>query len=268
MSARASVTVFLAALSLVACGGTSGGAGSTMPHSRERPPYTACDDAAQVRLAPTVCWNPTGSHWQFAAEAPGGALSFEVELMAGGRVRAGDVPNASPAVDEWFVENDELRIFLQNRYVEYRATLHNGTMMIGEAVNVRGDVWAFSATRVHEGATCPGNELATTNGDEPGCFDVAGSRWTLSTGGREYEIQFADGGTLLSNDPSDTTPDDDGWEQDGATVRLWFDGRATELSATISPSDLTHLSGSGHAAGGAPLSWTGTAIPTYPPPIH
>jgi hypothetical protein len=268
MSARALATVLLAALTLVACGGASSGAGSTTPHSRERPAYTACDDTAQVRLAPTVCWSPTGSHWQFQAEAPGGAYTFEVELMAGGRVRATDVPNASPALDEWFVENDELRVFLQNRYVEYRATLHNGTMMVGEAVNVRGDVWPFRADRLHNGATCPGNEIATSSADEPGCFGVAGTRWTLAAGGHEYEIQFADAGVLVSNNPADTTPDDDGWEQDGATVRFWFDDHATELSATVTASDLMHLSGTGHGVGGAPLSWSATVIPTYPPPIH
>lgn len=270
MSARASLYAFLAlaSLPLVACGGTTTGTGTTTPHSRERPAYTACDDASQVRLAPTVCWSPVGSHWHFAAEAPGGAYSFDVELMAGGRVRATDVPNATPATDEWFVENDELRIFLQNRYVEYRATLHNGTLMVGEAVNVRGDVWSFRADRVHVPGTCPAGELATTTGDEPGCYDIAGSRWTVHAGNAEYEVQFGEDGTLINNRATDTTTDDDGWEQDGATVRLSFDNHATELTATLSASDLTRMSGTGHDSSGASVSWSATAIPTYPPPIH
>lgn len=270
MSVRASISALLALASipLVACGGAPSGSASTLPHSRERPAYTPCEVAGQVRLAPTVCWSPVGSHWHVTAEAPGGSLAFDVELMAGGRVRATDVSGATPATDEWFVENDELRIFLQNRYVEYRATLHNGTMMLGEAVNVRGDVWAFRADRVHQGGTCLPSELATTRGDEPGCFDVAGSRWTVNAGGREYELEFGEHGTLLSNDPAHTTPDDDGWEQEGANVRVWFDDHATELTATLSPSSLDHLSGSGHDASGASVTWTATAIPTYPPPIH
>jgi len=260
--------IAFAVAALVACGGTTSSTGGTTPHSRERPAYTACSDAAQVRMAPTVCWNPVGSRWQVTAEAPGGTYAFRVELMAGGRVRATDVPNASPATDEWFVENDELRVFLQNRYVEYRATMHNGTLMLGEAVNVRGDTWAFRAERVHESTTCPTNEIATTSGEEPGCFDIAGSRWTLSLGSTPLEIEFADGGTLLSNNPVDLTTDDDGWTQEGATVVMWFDNHATELTATITPSDLSHLRGSGHGANGASISFDATAIPTYPPPIH
>ena len=266
MFARASLV--LASLDLVACGGetTTDSAGTT-PHSRERPAYAACDDASQVRMAPTVCWNPTGSHWQFEAQAPGGTYTFEVELLAGGRVRAADVPNATPATDEWFAENDELRIFLQNRYVEYRATLHNGTLLVGEAVNVRGDTWGFRATRVHQGDTCPSNELTVGVGDEPGCYDAAGSRWTVHAGNAEYEISLGENGSLVSNNPSDTTVDDDGWSQEGGTIVLWFDNHATELTATITPSDLSHLSGNGHGAAGA-ISWSASAIPSYPPPIH
>jgi hypothetical protein len=219
-------------------------------------------------MAPSVCWNPIGSHWHVQAQAPGGTYAFDLELMAAGRVRATDVTGATPATDEWFVENDELRIFLQNRYVEYRTTLHNGTLLLGEAINVRGDVWPFRADRVHVAASCPANELATSSGDEPGCFDVAGSRWTINAGSSSYEIEFAGDGVLLSNDPARVTPDDDGWEQQGATVRFWFDDHATELTATISPTDLSRLAGNGHDANGASLSFTAAAIPTYPPPIH
>ncbi len=263
-----STLLALASLSLVACGGAATGTGTTTPHSRERPAYTACDDASQVRLAPTVCWSPVGSHWHVAADAPGGSYAFEIELMAGGRVRSTDVTGATPATDEWFVENDELRIFLQNRYVEYRATLHNGTLMIGEAVNVRGDVWSFRADRVHVSASCPANEVATSSGDEPGCFDVAGSRWAVNAGGHEYEVQFGENGTLVSNNPTDTTVDDDGWSQEGATVVFWFNDHATELTGTITASDLGHLAGTGHDSSGGALSWSAAAIATYPPPVH
>ena len=262
------VLLTLLFLVVAACGSSAPSTGSTTPHSRARPAYTACTEGSQVRLGPSVCWNPTGSHWHFDAQAPGGAYSFDVELMAGGRVRANDVSGATPATDEWFVENDELRIFLQNRYVEYRTTLHNGTLLLGEAVNTRGDVWSFRADRTHPSAACPANELATRAGDEPGCFDVAGSRWTVNLGSTQYEIQFAADGTLVSNNPVDLTPDDDGWEQNGASVRFWFDNHATELTATIAPSDLAHFAGNGHDARGAAISFSAAAIPTYPPPIH
>jgi hypothetical protein len=267
-SARMSVRASFLALLLAACGSTATTTASTTPHSRARPAYTVCTDAAQVRLAPSVCWSPAGSHWHVEAQAPGGTYTFDLELMAAGRVRATDVTGASPATDEWFVENDELRIFLQNRYVEYRTTLHNGTLLIGEAVNVRGDVWPFRADRTHVSGSCPANELATNTGDEPSCFDVAGTRWTVNVGASTYELQFGAEGTLFTNEPTHVTPDDDGWEQQGATLRFWFDDHATELTATIAAGDLGHLAGNGHDAHGASVSFTAAAIPSYPPPIH
>jgi hypothetical protein len=251
--------VALALFGLTACGGTTAtGGGGTTVASRERPPYTPCANASEVRLAPTVCWNPTGSRWHVQAQAPGGLYEFDIELMAGGRVRSTDVTGASPATDEWFVENDVLRIFLQNRYVEYRATLHNGTLLSGNAENVRGDQWVFRADRLHHGGSCPANELVAVPGDEPGCFGVAGTRWTVTAGAESYEVQFAEGGHLLTNRPTDTTPDDDGWDQTGGTVRFWFDSPEQAQSGTIATS-LAQISGSG---------WTAAPIPSYPPPIH
>ncbi len=257
----------LASLAVSACGGAGNGTGSTTA-ARARPPYAPCDNPAEVRLAPTVCWSPVGSRWRVVAQAPGGEYTFDIELMAGGRVRSTDATGATPATDEWFVENEMLRIFLQDRYVEYRGTLRNGTVLIGEAVNVRGDSWQFRADRRHEGSGCRDNELVATGGEEPGCYTVAGSRWTVHAGPSEYEVQFADGGRLLSTNAADTTPDDDGWEQQGSTVRFWFDDHATELTATLTPANLSHLSGNGHDARGGTLTFTAEPIPTYPPPIH
>jgi hypothetical protein len=256
----------LATLPLAACGGA--GASGTTTTARVRPAYTPCDDPSEVRLAPTVCWSPAGSRWRIVAQAPGGEYTFDVELMAGGRVRSTDVNGATPATDEWFVENDVVRIFLQNRYVEYRGTLHNGTVLVGDAVNVRGDSWVFRADRRHEGSGCPDNELVATDGEEPACYAIAGSRWTVHAGASEYEVQFAEGGRLLSTNTADTTPEDDGWEQQGGTVRFWFDDHATELTASLTPSNLTRLSGNGHDTSGGTFAFTAEAIPTYPPPIH
>jgi hypothetical protein len=270
MSGRSTVLaalLCLGSLAVTACGGTGGGAGTTTA-AHVRPPYTPCDNPAEVRLAPTVCWSPVGSHWRLVAQAPGGEYTFDIELMAGGRVRSTDVTGATPATDEWFVENDVVRIFLQNRYVEYRGTLHNGTVLVGEATNVRGDVWTFRADRRHDGARCPANELVATDGEEPGCFAIAGSRWTVHAGPNEYEVEFGADGHLVSTNAADTTPDDDGWEQQGGTVRFWFDNHATELTASVAPSSLERLSGNGHDASGGSFAFTAEAIPSYPPPIH
>ena len=161
-------------ISLVGCGGTAPTTASTTPTRA----YTPCENPAQVRLAPTVCFDPVGSTWRVVADAPGGHYDFRIALLAGGRVRSTDHPAAGPGTDEWFVEDDTLRIFLGNRYVEYRGRLQNGSVFIGEASNVRGDTWEFRADRVHEGGQCQVNELVTHAGDEPGCYSAAGSSWT------------------------------------------------------------------------------------------
>jgi len=60
-------------------------------------------------------------------------------------------------------------------------------------------------------------------------------------------------------DPSDTSPGNDTWEQDGATLRFFFDERARTFEATLRPADLRRLSGT--VSGGG--SFTAEAIPTY-----
>jgi hypothetical protein len=259
-SAPLLLTVVLAAGSggglAAGCGGGTAQTDTTTP---ARATYSPCANPAEVRFAANVCFDPVGSHWRVTSNAPGGQYEFEVELMAGGRVRATDHPAAGPGTDEWLVEDDELRIFLANRFVEYRGRFSNGSVIVGDAANVRGDRWDWRADRVHTGGRCLGNELATNDADEPGCFSAAGSRWTVTTGGRSFVVELAANGTLTSDDPSDTSPGNDTWEQDGATLRLFFDERARTFEATLRPADLRHLSGT--VSGGG--SFTAEAIPTY-----
>lgn len=254
-----------AALTFLGAASASGCGGATTPTetTTARRTYTPCENPAQVRFAPTVCFDPVGSRWRIVANAPGGRYEFEVELMAGGRVRATDHPAAGPGTDEWFVEDDELRIFLANRFVEYRGRFTNGTVIVGEAANVRGDRWDWRADRLHTGRPCLGNELTTNDADEPGCYSAAGSRWTVTTGGRSFVVELAANGSLTSNDPSDTTSGNDTWQQEGATLRFFFDERATTYEATLNAADLAHLSGtvSGRTSG----TFTAEALPTYPP---
>jgi hypothetical protein len=247
------------ALAAAGCGGTT----TPTETTTARRAYTPCETPGQVRLAPTVCLDPVGTRWRMVSNAPGGQYEFQLELMAGGRLRATDHPAAAPGTDEWFLEDDELRIFLANRFVEYRGRFSNGTVIVGEAANVRGDRWDWRADRVHVGGRCLGNELVTSDADEPGCYSAAGSRWTVTTGGRSFVVELAANGTLTSDDPSDTTPGNDTWQQEGATLRLFFDERATTYEATLRPADLAHLSGT--ASGRATGAFTAEAVPTYPP---
>jgi hypothetical protein len=258
---------FSALALVVGCGGPSGtGPGGTTPVATRRP-YTPCDNPAEVRMAPHVCWNPAGSHWHVTSSAPGGELEFDVELMAGGRVRATDHDASSPATDEWFVDDGTLRVFLGNRWVEYRGDLTNGTLLVGVAVNARGDQWDWRGERVH-GGSCPAGELVAIAGDEPACYSAAGSRWTIrGRSGSTFIVELGPNGTLYSDDPSDTTTDNDTWEQNGESLSLSFDGGASEYSATLRPASLTRFEGNARDASGT-WSFTAEAVPTYPPPIH
>ena len=245
---------------LVGCGG----AASTTSSTTSVLVYTPCENPAQVRLAPTVCFDPVGSTWRVTADAPGGHYDFRITLLAGGRVRSTDHPAAGPGTDAWFVEDDQLRIFLGNRYVEYRGRLQNGSVFIGEALNVRGDTWEFRADRVHEGGQCLVNELVTQAEDEPGCYSAAGSRWSVQTGARSFQIELNANGSLTSNDASDTTPTNDRWQQESGTLRWLFDDGATTFTTQLNAAQLNRLEGqvSGRASG----TFTATLAPTYAPP--
>lgn len=257
----------LGSAGLVGCGGTTAGGGTTTPVATRRP-YTPCDDAREVRLSPHVCWDPSGSRWHVTSGAPGGDLEFDVELMAGGRVRATDHEASSPATDEWFVDDGTLRVFLGSRWVEYRADLTNGTLLVGEAVNARGDSWEWRAERVHGGG-CPEGELVARAGDEPACYSAAGSRWTVrGRSGSSFVVELGPAGQLFSDDPSDTTTGNDTWEQTGASLSLRFDDGASEYTATLEAADLTRLSGNARDRSGASFTFTAEAVPSYAPPIH
>lgn len=269
MRSRAVFPLF--ALAVAACGGTTAPRVGTGTAGAERPPYVACENPSEVRLAPHVCWNPAGSRWHVTAQAPGGELSFDVELMAGGRVRSTDTLTSNPATDEWFVQEDILRIFLANRFVEYRGQLSNGSLLVGDAINVRGDAWEFRAERQH-GGSCASNELTVTaEGADPVCYSAAGARWTVSARGASFVVDLGAGGALTSSNPSDTTVGNDTWTQAGNEVRLRFDEGASEYTVTLDVASLARgtlrVEGAGRDGSG-PFDFTVQPVPSYPPPFH
>lgn len=270
MLPRSSVRVallFCGSAMLVACGGTTPGGGGTTPVAARRV-YTPCENPREVRMSPHVCWDPAGSRWHVTSSAPGGELAFDVELMAGGRVRASDHDASSPATDEWFVDEGTLRVFLGNRWVEYRGELTNGTLLVGEAVSARGDTWTWRAERVHGGG-CPAEELVASEADEPACYSAAGSRWTVrGRSGSAFVVELGAAGQLFTDNPSDTTTGNDTWQQTGASLVLRFDDGASEYTATLQAADLTRLSGNARDSSGATWAFTAEAVPSFPPPIH
>lgn len=236
----------LLALALVACGG-----GTTQVVGETTTPrgLPACPNAGELRLG-RICWSPVGSRWHMTAMAPGGEYAFDVELLAANRLRSTDHPGAGPVSDEWFVDGNTLRMFLSDRFVEYRADVSNGTVMVGHAENVRGDTWEWRGDRLPATGAC--EEGTADLGDV--CFAIAGTRWTLSEGGSTRVIHFAAEGRVLADDAPPA--EGDTWTQDGASVTFTLGGRSH--TATVS-GDGARLSGDG---------WSAERLELYAPPMH
>ncbi len=247
------VVIALAALGAIGCGTTSSGGGGGTTTLRG-PRIDPCPSTNELRLG-RVCWSPVGSRWHVTTLAPGGEYAFDVELLAAGRLRATDHPAATPGTDEWFVDGNTLRLFLGGRYVEYRADVTNGTVMIGEATNVRGDTWEWRADRVQDEGGCAPSEAPIGEA----CFSYAGTRWTVHpASGAEYWIELLPGGRVITSRAGDVNAEDDTWEQSGTTLTLRLDGGAIAITGTVSD-DLASITGTGFRA---------DAIATYPPPMH
>ncbi len=226
------------------CGGAAANGGSsTTPVAAVDP----CPNAGEARLG-RVCWNPSGSRWRFVAAAPGGEYTFEVELLAANRVRATDHPAAGPATDEWFVDGSTLRVFLADRFVEYRGELTNGTVIVGQAINTRGETWEWRGDRMASRGSCNAEELQIGGS----CFSISGTRWRAALPSGEQIVQFAPDGRLVV-DRGDA--EGASWRQEGA--RITFTLAGTSYDAQI----LSELSLQGQG-------WSAERVPSYPPPIH
>ena len=235
---------------LVACamaaGAGCGAAASTGPEVSEvASDGDGCGPHA-TRLG-AECWSAEGTRWQVLADAPEGAYELELELLAAGRVRATDAAAASPATDEWFQDGPLLRVLLADRFVEYRATVTNGTVLVGEAMNVRGERWSFRAQRLFTEGRCASGEARLPN---DACMTVEGTRWELTQGGAVRSLELLAGGALATSsaDPAEG----DGWVQQGSIVRLTI--ADAELEGELEGADT--LRGEG---------FTATRVPSVPP---
>lgn len=235
--------------SLGGCGGGAANGEGTTPSAQGPEP---CPTAGEVRLG-RVCWNPTGSRWHVTAMAPGGEYAFDLELLPANRLRSTDHPAATAATDEWFVDGNSLRFFLQNRFVEYRADLSNGTVVVGDAQNVRGEGWSWRGDRMQLGGGCQPDEAPS--GDT--CITMAGTQWLLRSPAGERVIHFEPEGGLLT-DQGPPVPANR-WSQQGDRLQFTFEG--VEHTARVESAE--RLRGT---AGGA--EWTAEPVLLYPPPIH
>ncbi|MDQ3032415.1 MAG: hypothetical protein M3Y87_08375 [Myxococcota bacterium] len=236
-------------VSLVGCGGAAGAGGGGTTAAQAPDP---CPADNEVRLG-RICWNPTGSRWHLTAQAPGGEYAFDVELLPANRLRSTDHPAATAATDEWFVDGNSLRLFLQDRFVEYRADLTNGTVMVGEAQNVRGEGWSWRGDRMQLGGGChPGEAVSGET-----CITLAGTQWRLRGPGGERVIHFEHEGQLLTDQGAPVEAHR--WTQEGDQLRFTLDG--VEYTAPIESAE--RLSGTANGA-----QWSAELVPLYPPPMH
>jgi hypothetical protein len=230
------------ACALAGCGGAPSAGLDT---AQDSTPDDGCGPHA-TRLG-AECWSAEGTRWEVLADGPGGPYELELELLAAGRVRATDHATASPARDEWFQDGAVVRVLLADRFVEYRATVTNGTVLVGEAMNVRGERWSFRAQRLFTEGRCANGEARLPN---DACMTVEGTRWELARGGAARRIELLAGGAVgtSSADPAEG----DRWVQEGSTVRLTI-GDA-ELTGELESADV--LRGEG---------FTATRVPSLPP---
>ena len=237
---------------LSACGGPT----AEGDHSRAADDTAGGDGCAggQTRLG-EGCWSAAGTHWRVEADGPGGAYRFELDLLAAGRVRSTDHDAATPAHDEWFQDGPLLRILLSDRFVEYRARITNGTILVGEAVNVRGQRWSWVANRVFAETPCGPGETRL----EGGCMTVAGTRWEVTAEGSDPRlVEFLDGGRLGvgAGEPEGR------WEQAGAALRFSLsEGGPTFVAQVQSEQEL-------RGADGAEHPFTASRVESIPPIIH
>ena len=215
--------------------------------------------AAETRLGES-CWSAEGTRWQVEAEGPGGAYRFELELMAANRARSTDHTAAGPQSDEWVQDGPLLRILLSHRFVEYRARLTNGTVLIGEARNVRGQRWSWRAARVFGELSCP--ETETRVGEA--CMSVAGTRWRLEGDGLEaHAIAFLGDGQL-GVDESDVPAGS--WTQRGSAVTFALAEHGPSFEAEVSDADA--LEGTWTREGSRARVWRATRLESFPPVMH
>lgn len=109
------------------------------------PPATCAPDQAPLSGR---CFSMAGTAWQLTTQMPDGLRVFVVEFLPGGRTVSHDPADTTGDNDEWEQRGTSFRFWFNQRYVVHETTLANEQQMSGEALNVRSQRWAWSATRV------------------------------------------------------------------------------------------------------------------------
>lgn len=85
---------------------------------------------------------------------------------------------------------------------------------------------------------------------------LVGSKWHYADEQWQYDVEFASNGVLHTTHPNDKTPDNDTWEQDGATVNFYFNNKFSQYKGTLSGNNM--MSGSATNKKGSSWTWKAT----------
>jgi hypothetical protein len=85
---------------------------------------------------------------------------------------------------------------------------------------------------------------------------LAGSKWHYSDNDWQYDIEFRSNGALYSSHPNDKSKDNDSWEQEGNTVRFYYNNKFSSYTGSLSGNNL--MSGTATNKNGVKWNWKAT----------
>lgn len=110
------------------------------------PPVMACPPD-QAMLSGR-CFSMANTAWQLSTAMPDGHRVFQVDFVAGGQTVSHDPVDTTRGNDEWEQQGSSFRFWFNERFVVHETTLTNEQQISGTTLNVRGQRWTWSATRV------------------------------------------------------------------------------------------------------------------------
>jgi hypothetical protein len=209
-------------------------------------PSTATENAPEVTEAPAtdagivdVMSDMTGTTWTltYYDKAVSQQYTYDLTFLAGGKLSNTHPNDNTPDNDGWEQAGNVVTIYFNDAYATYTGTI-SGNTISGTASNIVGSTWDWSAVLKGTGGT---TGTADTNSDS----DVTGTTWTMTyydkAVGQEYtfDITFLPGGKLSNTHPNESTPDNDRWEQQGATVILYFNDAYATYTGVIDGNTIT-----------------------------
>jgi outer membrane biogenesis lipoprotein LolB len=92
--------------------------------------------------------------------------------------------------------------------------------------------------------------------DVPAGYTLAGTKWRYSDKDWQYDLEFSPNGTLYTTHPNDKSKGNDTWEQNGETVRFYYNNKFSTYTGSFS--DNRTMSGTASNKNGANWDWKAT----------